>query len=373
MVNRSRGWFYTIWPEKRENIAEDILEHCSKDANLIYAVCAREICPETEREHYHMIAYWKNPITGKGCQTRMGLNGGEFNAQSQKGTHQQAIDYVKKDEVLVFAYGEIPLDGQSPKTSAWDYILEMIQEGATDFEIMMKYPSYYAKCKTGITAMRTELAFQTVGEFREINVTYIWGPTGSGKTRGVLESAEHPRDVYKVVDYKHPFDNYRGQDIILFDEFRSSIKLEQMLNYIDGYIVELPCRYHNKVSQWSQVYIVSNIPMSEQYPSFQEYDISIGKKQSWDAWLRRIDAQVHKGLLEGNIRPLDNEDALGDESSGESSRDPFQDRVYRSLAGQQMMSSKLDSRVKEWEEQLGLPLVEHIKWQKESDKSESIS
>ncbi len=32
----------------------------------------------------------------------------------------------------------------------------------------------------------------------------------------------------------------KGQDVIVFEEFRSSLKIQDMLNYLDGYPCELP-------------------------------------------------------------------------------------------------------------------------------------
>lgn len=41
-----------------------------------------------------------------------------------------------------------------------------------------------------------------------MNVTYISGPTGVGKTRSVREGCGYA-NCYSVSDYKHPFDGYR--------------------------------------------------------------------------------------------------------------------------------------------------------------------
>ena len=90
--------------------------------------------------------------------------------------------------------------------------------------------------------------------------------------------------MFRVTDYRHPFDNYRGQKVILFEEFRSSLRVEQMLNYLDGYHCELPCRYANKVALWDSVFIATNIPLEEQYHSVQQ-----NHPETWEALLRRID------------------------------------------------------------------------------------
>ena len=95
-------------------------------------------------------------------------------------------------------------------------------------------------------------------------------------------------NIFRVTDYDHPFDNYKGQDVVLFEEFRSSLKIQDMLNYLDGYPLELPCRYANKIACYTKVYIITNIPLSVQYTSVQNEHL-----ETWLAFKRRIKMVVH--------------------------------------------------------------------------------
>ena len=70
---------------------------------------------------------------------------------------------------------------------------------------------------------------------------------------------------------------------LLFDEFRSSLKITDMLNYLDGYPLMLPCRYTNRQACYTTVYLISNIPLDEQYKNVQ-----IDEPATWAAFLRRI-------------------------------------------------------------------------------------
>lgn len=70
---------------------------------------------------------------------------------------------------------------------------------------------------------------------------------------------------------------------MLFDEFHSSLPLNSMLQYMDGYPLELPCRYANKQACYTEAYIISNLPLEKQYVSEQHE-----KPEAWDALLRRI-------------------------------------------------------------------------------------
>ena len=56
-----------------------------------------------------------------------------------------------------------------------------------------------------------------------------------------------------------------------------------MLNYLDGYPCELPCRYNNKLACFTKVYIITNIPFAQQYANIQTES-----KETWRAFCRRI-------------------------------------------------------------------------------------
>lgn len=119
-------------------------------------------------------------------------------------------------------------------------------------------------------------------KWRNLTVTYIFGPTATGKTRSVMEKHGYG-NVFRVTDYKHPFDRYASEPVLCFDEFRSSLMIGDMLNYLDGYPISLPARYANRVACYETVYIVSNITLRKQYPLVQTEE-----ETTWRAFLRRI-------------------------------------------------------------------------------------
>lgn len=119
-------------------------------------------------------------------------------------------------------------------------------------------------------------------EWRTLNVTYIYGPTETGKTRSVMDQHGYG-NVYRVTDYSHPFDRYAQEPVLCLDEFRSSLLIGDMLNYLDGYPLNLPARYTPRVACYETVYIISNIDLKEQYPNVQA-----NEAKTWKAFLRRI-------------------------------------------------------------------------------------
>lgn len=178
-------------------------------------------------------------------------------------------------------WGKLPPDRSRSETQA-QQIMQMVTDGKTNSEILAEIPGAYNKLPYIEQARQTLLNARFKDTWRKLQITYIWGQTGAGKTRSVMEHYGYS-NVYRVTDYSHPFDGYNGQDVILFEEFRSSLPLSAMLNYLDGYPVELPCRYCNKVACFTKVFLISNIPLDKQYTNVQREE-----PESWNAFRRRI-------------------------------------------------------------------------------------
>ena len=115
-----------------------------------------------------------------------------------------------------------------------------------------------------------------------LKVIYSSGDTGKGKSRDILDK-HGDANVYRVTEYKHPFDGYACQSVISFEEYRSQFMISDILNYCDIYPIQLPARYANKYMCADTIYITSNWPLEEQYRGVQ-----VDSPDTWKAFLRRI-------------------------------------------------------------------------------------
>ena len=105
--------------------------------------------------------------------------------------------------------------------------------------------------------------------------------------QGLAKLVRYEKDVDTQIVTAYPTINIpltgTGVKAILFDEFHNSLPLVNMLQYLDGYPLELPCRYANKQACYTEVYLVSNLPLERQYRALQDE-----KPETWAAFLRRI-------------------------------------------------------------------------------------
>jgi hypothetical protein len=180
-------------------------------------------------------------------------------------------------------------------------ILEMIQNGATNAEILLEFSDFLRGMRDVEYCRQSLKAEDYRNKWRDIHTTYIFGKTGAGKTRSVMDGHGYS-NVYAVSNYKYPFDLYFGENVMLFDEFASGIRIQDMNNYLDGYPIALPARYSNKQACYERVYIISNFDLRKQYLHEQN-----NHPEVWAAFLRRIH-KVIQFMPDGTQREYDTQD-----------------------------------------------------------------
>ena len=207
------------------------------------------------------------------------------NVEYIKKTGKWLDDKSKQEKVIEGTfeeYGECPPDSKGIRYDLSE-LYQMIADGLTNAEILAINQDYILQIDKLEKIRMILLSEKYKDTVRlDLEVIYISGATGTGKTRGVLESNGYS-NVYRVTDYKHPFDSYNGQAVLAFDEFRSSLPIKEMLLYLDIYPIELPSRYTNKYACYNRIYIISNWSLENQYKEVQKDDV-----ETWNAFLRRI-------------------------------------------------------------------------------------
>lgn len=288
----TRKWQLTINNPQDKDIDfshEGIRKIVDAGQACLYYCMADEI-GENGTPHTHLFLCFSSAARFSTLQNK--FSGAHF--EMANGTCQQNRDYINKDgkwrndvkhgtkvDDTFEEYGEMPIERQGARNDLAD-LFDAIQSGADDFSIIENHPSYLVNIDAINKTRQIVHEKQFRNTFRKLFVSYVCGSPGVGKTRGVMETFGY-ENCYRVTDYTHPFDGYRGQDVLIFEEFRNNLKLQDMLVYLDGYPVDLPARFMNKVACFTKVFIISNIPFEEQY-SF----VRVDNFDTYAAWLRRI-------------------------------------------------------------------------------------
>lgn len=287
---QSRKWLLTINNPALYEMEHDNIKKILSEWKTIKYWC---MCDEIGKEntyHTHLFIYSSGGVLFNTVKKKFPSAHIDF----CRGTTQENRDYIRKEgkhkgtekeetnlSNTFEEYGELPIERQGQRNDLID-LYDMVKSGASDYEILEANPEHILTIDKIDRARQIVRSQQYRNTFRELSVEYWWGKTGTGKTRTVMERYGY-ENVYRVTDYQHPFDSYKGQDVIIFEEFNSSLRIQDMLLYLDGYPLELPCRYNNKVACYTKVYILSNIRFEEQYRDiFREYP------ETYYAFKRRV-------------------------------------------------------------------------------------
>ncbi|MDE6260899.1 MAG: hypothetical protein K2M42_08585 [Oscillospiraceae bacterium] len=286
---QGRKWLITINnPTKKGWNHDKIKVELSKLKSIIYYCLGDE---RGEIYHTHIFFMADTPIRFSTIKKRFP----EAHIDKAYGTAADNKNYVEKsgkwsdtDKASTKVENTFEESGELPEELGQGYrsdiaeIYRQIDDGMSNAEIMAANPDAAMHIGKMDKIRQDILEARYRDQWRELDVTYIFGPTATGKTRGVMEAHGYG-SVYRVTDYKHPFDRYAQEPILCLDEFRSSLPISDMLDYLDGYPLALPARYANRQACYETVYILSNIDLPAQYPAVQATE-----PETWKAFLRRI-------------------------------------------------------------------------------------
>lgn len=244
----TRRYQLTINNPKEHGYDHDTIKAIlAKGAKLLYwCMCDEEGKEETYHTHLYLVFY--NAVMFKTLKNKFptahievpqwGTNSENYAYIRKEGTkyHKDANGHYEYTDAQGKVHvgtnfsdtfeesGDLPPDAKQGDRNDLRMLYKLIASGEDNAQILGEHPEYLRDISHIDRTRQTILEEKYRNVFRRMNVTYISGPTGVGKTRSVREGCGYA-NCYSVSDYKHPFDGYRGQAAILFDEFHNSLPL----------------------------------------------------------------------------------------------------------------------------------------------------
>lgn len=290
---QSRKWLMVI-----NNPSEAGLDH-STISEIVQKFCPVYFCMADEiattgTYHTHVFFCTSSPARFSTIKKRFPT----AHIEKAYGTPKENRDYITKTGMWVDTdkaetsvpntfqeWGELPADSED-KAPEMFQIMRALRSGKTIMEIIEEHPNLAFRIREIEVLRQTILSEKYSAENRRLEVYYLYGSTGAGKTWGIFKDND-PRGICRITDYGGRngvrFDAYHCQSILVFEEFHSQIPISTMLNYLDIYPLTLPARYTDRTACYTKVYLTSNVPLDEQYRDIQRY-----QWETWKAFLRRI-------------------------------------------------------------------------------------
>lgn len=247
------------------------------DTKMKYLIYQKER-GELGTEHYQIYVEFKNQL---GLKTIKSFFHESVHVEARRGTAEQAAEYCKKPDTRIEDPVEYGSRNKQGERTDLDALKQELITGKPLDEITLRDPiSYHQYGRTleklediiGQQKWRTEM---TEG-------IWLWGPTGVGKSHEVFQNY-HPNTHYLwAARDKGWWDGYKGQETVIFNDFRGELPYSELLQLIDKWAYKVPRRNReprNFISK--KVIITSSLPPQEIYCNRNEED-------KLDQLLRRI-------------------------------------------------------------------------------------
>lgn len=187
--------------------------------------------------------------------------------QAPNGSNVENRDYCTKKDTRIAEPVELGEFSEMRSRNDIVQFLEMLKLGASNVLLKNMFPVLYTQYGSDkIERFRQDELKEEYGQkFRDINVTYIYGDTRLGKTTYIYEKFPI-KDICRINNYERgTFENYTNQKILVLDEFTGKLDITFMNNLLDKFPVDLPARFSNRTACFSEVYIISNLPLDRLY------------------------------------------------------------------------------------------------------------
>lgn len=233
-MSKTRAFLITVNnPEKSDYAALDALK------KYTYLVWANEIGKENKTPHFHAYFRYETPHTLSSVKCQFP----RAHIDIPVGKPAQIRHYVCKlndkedpaekpaDEIHEF--GKLPSQGN--RTDLETVAQQIIQDRAPLSQIAIEQPALFIQYNRGLQALKSA-TFTDRDKDIPPTVTWIWGLTGTGKTRYAYD--HYPtNEIYKK-DSSIWWDGYQQQQVILIDDFagtHTEIAYRDLLNLLDRY------------------------------------------------------------------------------------------------------------------------------------------
>ncbi len=241
----TKSWVFTINNPSCDEI--DVIKNIP-----VKRMCAGMEIGESGTEHVQGAVIFERTHRMNAVREMLG---GRAHVEKMRGTWEQQ-DYCLKDGEIIRVEDN---SKQGERTDLKMWVTDM--ESGKSFEdllgnhtsCMIRYGRFHEKFAARIAKKQSR-------QYRDVKVTVLWGPGGTGKTKRVLYKNDGNRnDVYIAPhDFKWWCD-YENEDTILIDEFKGSLmSFEYWKRLVDGHQMKLSVKGSHTYANWKHVYITSN-------------------------------------------------------------------------------------------------------------------
>lgn len=203
---------------------------------------------------------------------------------------------LNPQSVVYFTVGNL-VDGNDKKQGQRNDLQAAIDDNQTLADLMKNAPLLFCRYRSGLTAIMLRKEQDSTKPTSVIE--WLWGPTGSGKSRYAIEFAEKNKLSYWISGENLKwFDGYWGQDIAIIDDFRKGdCTFKFLLRLLDRYRLQVPIK--GGFVAWVPKYIFITCPYEPRaYFQYKDENGLVIEREDIGQLMRRLTAVKHIGMPE---------------------------------------------------------------------------
>lgn len=268
---KRRGYMVTFWKRDYPN---------RLPRNTKY-LCTCEDSTKEGKWHGHAFIYFKNPRVMKSVKK---LFGEDCHVEIPH-KNSDCIEYVLDTTKRKHSFQEF---GNRPMNNGI-HRMEDVLECDTVTEVMETMPDTYAKFRKGIIDI-IENKKRKQRYHKPPKVIWIYGPSGTGKTREAFEAG-----AVNITYHNGFYSDWGDARIICIEELRGEIPYNELLKLLDAYhnYYSVNIKGGQKLIDLDAIYITSPLHPSKCYPRQNQ------KEDSIQQLMRRITELKYKGPKSG--------------------------------------------------------------------------
>lgn len=225
-----------------------------KTDNHIYCIIGYELCPSTNREHWHAGIKYKSTrefhVMKKKYPTVNIQEKGKYS------TWEQIIAYCTKNSKY-FESGEVPKNEQGQRKDL-DSFKDSIADGSLRVESILEENPYIYHMYGRTLEKLEDLALRKKYRTEMTLCDWLVAETGKGKSHRAFSNYSPETHYVLNLQDKGWWEGYKQQEIVVINEFRGQIAYGELLDLIDKWPKTVPRRGREPMPFTSKKIIITS-------------------------------------------------------------------------------------------------------------------
>lgn len=271
-------------------------------ATMKYLVYQLERAPDTGRLHLQGYVRFHDRKRLEQAKATLAPTCRDIHMEKARGTEKQNRDYCTSSGEHAtkprvdgpWEYGTFDAEMRPGKRSDLDVVCDRLKEGNYSplalKDAAAEHPTTFVRACKGLKELCSLLAPPMPKE-REVQVTVLWGPTGTGKTHRAMHVLLSPGHALCTVSSlrlgtgkDNRYDKYdpTKHSTILYEEFtglEEHWEISHMKQALDKWVFTVPCRYNDQYTEWTRVIICSNSCPTSWFPKASPTDLAAFRRR----------------------------------------------------------------------------------------------